>query len=540
MPPLITFLIPIIYTILYPQLLQLDFSNPLTSIASDLELLIIFIGIIFAVLSGLALASDDESYSEGFLPFFIGLFVNGAQLYFALQGNQVNMYYILNLDPMFLTIATASYVLPRKQTTRNVTITIPTLSKSPTANTRNAKRTGQKMKSTPTTRNVTTTANVYFELQGLPPSCTPIIRINGYDKPVYYNNGKFLLKVDYSCSWEALPVNCNGEQYYPDKKRGLATIGYYVIIKYSKTVTPISLSQPSGSVNPTSAQPLPKVPDVWIGSTIGSYKIESLIGEGGTGYVLKGRFSNQEVAIKVLKIDKDPDLFANLAREAFNLAELSKHPNVVKIYAINVDKLVIDKILNGDTLLYVKSPPYIVMELMKGSIYDLMMKDEFFYSQAWRRTVIRAIKKIAEALYYMHSNGYVHMDVKPQNILIDKVPSEPAELDNVNFKLGDMGGAVRVGEKVIQFTPTYAPPEVFLYKAMPVFDVFSLGMTLYVLLTRKIDRPDLQEMNEAFNDLSKVKVARDKLNAWSQNLDEVIRKAILLQATVKDFMNLQY
>ncbi|WP_373469063.1 serine/threonine-protein kinase [Acidianus infernus] len=335
-------------------------------------------------------------------------------------------------------------------------------------------------------------------------------------------------------------MNCNGEQYYPDKKRGLAAIGYYVIINYSKAVTPISVSQPSGSVNPTSAQPLPKVPDVWIGSTIGSYKIESLIGEGGTGYVLKGRFSNQEVAIKVLKIDKDPDLFANLAREAFNLAELSKHPNVVKIYAINVDKLVIDKILNGDTLLYVKSPPYIVMELMKGSIHDLMMKDEFFYSQAWRRTVIRAIKKIAEALYYMHSNGYVHMDVKPQNILIDKVPSEPAELDNVNFKLGDMGGAVRVGEKVIQFTPTYAPPEVFLYKAMPVFDVFSLGMTLYVLLTRKIDRPDLQEMNEAFNDLSKVKVARDKLNAWSQNLDEVIRKAILLQATVKDFMNLQY
>nr|WP_240872375.1 serine/threonine-protein kinase [Acidianus infernus] len=398
------------------------------------------------------------------------------------------------------------------------------------------------MKSTPTsnTRNVTTTANVYFELQGLPPSCTPIIRINGYDKPVYYNNGKFLLKVDYSCVWEALPVNCNGEQYYPDKKSGLATIGDHVIINYSKTVTLISLSQPSGSVNPTSAQPLPKVPDVWIGSTIGSYKIESLIGEGGTGYVLKGRFSNQEVAIKVLKIDKDPDLFANLAREAFNLAELSKHPNVVKIYAINVDKLVIDKILNGDTLLYVKSPPYIVMELMKGSIYDLMMKDEFFYSQAWRRTVIRAIKKIAEALYYMHSNGYVHMDVKPQNILIDKVPSEPAELDNVNFKLGDMGGAVRVGEKVIQFTPTYAPPEVFLYKAMPVFDVFSLGMTLYVLLTRKIDRPDLQEMNEAFNDLSKVKVARDKLNAWSQNLDEVIRKAILLRATIKDFMNLQY
>ncbi|MEJ2771479.1 MULTISPECIES: hypothetical protein [unclassified Stygiolobus] len=51
-------------------------------------------------------------------------------------------------------------------------------------------------------------------------------------------------------------------------------------------------------------------------------------------------------------------------------------------------------------------------------------------------------------------------------------------------------------------------------KASPSFNIFSLGTTLHVLLTREMDRPDLKEMEEAFNgELSKVKIAREKLNA---------------------------
>jgi hypothetical protein len=51
-------------------------------------------------------------------------------------------------------------------------------------------------------------------------------------------------------------------------------------------------------------------------------------------------------------------------------------------------------------------------------------------------------------------------------------------------------------------------------KASPSFSIFSLRMTLHVLLTMEMDSPDLKEMEEAFNgELSKVKIAREKLNA---------------------------
>jgi len=76
-------------------------------------------------------------------------------------------------------------------------------------------------------------------------------------------------------------------------------------------------------------------------------------------------------------------------------------------------------------------------------------------------------------------------------------------------------------------------------KASPSFDIFSLGMTLHVLLTRKMDRPDLKEMEEVFNgELSKVKIAREKLNEWSENLEEIVKKAIRMECGIKDFMTM--
>jgi len=336
----------------------------------------------------------------------------------------------------------------------------------------------------------------------------------------------------------------------------LPPIVYVVLEHYTQksTFQPISQSSYQPNPNPlsgasglftqnlskTPSRPLMGIslnnwdPKVWENHTLSVYKIEKVIGEGGNGYVLKGEYSGKPLAIKVLKLyGSSPDeFFKDLVTEASNLVNLSGHKNVVKIYSVNVDEFVIDSILKGKTDLYVKNPPMIVMEYMDGgTLKDLLTEDMFYYSSEWKRTVLRAICETAEALDYIHSQGFVHMDVKPQNIFLSKRPNDPSELDKVAFKLGDLGSAVRINGKVKQITPEYSPPEVFLESAKPYFDVFALGMTAYVLLTRKIDRPDLNEMNNAIDcyvkgDVSCVKSevekARMKLTQWNVNIDPKI------------------
>lgn len=275
-------------------------------------------------------------------------------------------------------------------------------------------------------------------------------------------------------------------------------------------------------------------PNIWVNRDVSIYRIEKVIGEGGNGYVLKGSYSGKPVAIKVLKLykGKPEEFFKDLAIEASNLINLSSHENIVRIYAINIDEFVIASILNGKPELYLENPPMIVMEYMDGgTLKDLLNDDMFFYSNEWERTILRAICEVAKALDYIHSQGFVHMDVKPQNIFLDKRPNSPSELDKVVFKLGDLGSAIRINGKVRQITPDYSSPEVFTEIAKPYFDIFALGMMAYVLFTRKVDRPDINEMNDAIDcyvkgklDCVKKKVekAKTKLANWDIKVDPKI------------------
>ena len=83
-------------------------------------------------------------------------------------------------------------------------------------------------------------------------------------------------------------------------------------------------------------------------------------------------------------------------------------------------------------------------------------------------------------LAYMHGKGYVHSDVKPQNILLSKKPKDPSDLLSVDFKLGDLGSAVSAGNPVIQVTVEYYPREIFTDVARPsmyssLWALFSIG-----------------------------------------------------------------
>jgi len=497
LPNLLSYFAPVVYwSIFFPNYFSANFSG------------LLLISLV-ALLSGI-LMTDEDSFNSGFGLLILGIIGN----LFVLASPLSVTIKISLLDPVFLTVSFLTWEMNKEEYVNST----------------------QTVYYQPPIGYTTNLMKVTFVLRGLPPNCYPVLEICGMKYTVNnYYQGDYVLELTFNCSWRARRVNCNGILYQPKNRSGYANLGDYIVIEYekAKVITPSVSPKVKNKHNQ-------QIPDCWVGSKISIYEIESIIGEGGTGYVLKGKHSNEEVAIKILKIQKDSnDFFDSLLREASNLIELSNHPNVVRIIAINVDKFLVDEIIKGNKSLYVNNPPFIVTELMRGTIYDLLKDDTFFYSQAWRKNVYRAIKQIAEALSYIHSKGYVHMDVKPQNIFIDRVPSDPSELDYVNFKLGDLGSAVKIGEKPRQLTLEYSPPEALIEKASPSFDVFSLGMTLHVLLTRKMDRPDLKEMEEAFNgELSKVKIAREKLNAWSENLEEIVKKAIRMECSIKDFMTM--
>jgi serine/threonine protein kinase len=201
-----------------------------------------------------------------------------------------------------------------------------------------------------------------------------------------------------------------------------------------------------------------------IGQTLGPYKILEQIGSGGMATVYKAYHAAMErnVAIKVLPANmaQDPNFTARFAQEARTIARL-EHPFILPVYDSGNDKGV----------------HYIVMRYMEaGTLGDLLNK-----RQPDLRYSVRLIQRVAEALDYAHSQGIVHRDIKPNNILIDK-NGQPYLTDFGIAKIVE--GSLNLTGSAIIGTPAYMSPE--QGQGIPVdnrSDIYSLGVMLYEMVT---------------------------------------------------------
>lgn len=224
--------------------------------------------------------------------------------------------------------------------------------------------------------------------------------------------------------------------------------------------------------------------DEWIGARVGDserYEIIGYIGRGGMANVYLGIDHNRnsiEVAIKVpfQRLLSTPSMRERFERESRALVSL-EHPNICRV----IDTGTFHEI------------PFVVLQKLGGkNLRERFRSSELPGTESVAERLFAWLQPIATALDFMHSKGYVHRDVKPENILFD---------ENNHAFLGDFGivRAIKESElpsdSLTRFdswmgTPGYVAPEVGTEKSLDArCDQYSLACVVYVAMTAKAPFP---------------------------------------------------
>ncbi len=240
------------------------------------------------------------------------------------------------------------------------------------------------------------------------------------------------------------------------------------------------------------------------------YRLEALLGQGGMARVYRG-FDvrlKRGVAIKVIDAPfrTDPDYIIRFEREAQAIAQL-KHPHIVGIYRYGEAHGVL----------------YLAMEYIEGADLEAILASYHQDQQSMPfERVNQIIQPICLALDYAHSQGVIHRDVKPSNIMLD-TQGRPILTD---FGLALLDNKTR-GE--IFGTPHYMAPEQVVSSAgaVPQSDLYSVGVILYEIFTGKLPFEAIHPYDLARLHLTESPVSPRQLNpALSPALEAVLLKAL--------------
>lgn len=205
-------------------------------------------------------------------------------------------------------------------------------------------------------------------------------------------------------------------------------------------------------------------------TNIDGFELVNCIATGGVSQVWEVRevASGQSFAMKLLLPEAfaNPEQKAQLKREA-KLGQTFDHPNLIKVYDLRVSK----------------QHAYFTMELFRGVNLKNMLRADLTSVQIRAKKIMECV---VQALAHMHEKGWVHKDVKPDNILCTR----GSEVRLIDFSLAAKSASAltkvmtRKKSVVIQGTRTYIAPELVRREpATTSADIYSLGITLYEILT---------------------------------------------------------
>ncbi len=201
---------------------------------------------------------------------------------------------------------------------------------------------------------------------------------------------------------------------------------------------------------------------------LGRYRIIADVAVGGSARVMRARDERlgRDVAVKLLHphLVADAKWRQRMATEAHAIARLS-HPGIAAVYDVDVE-----------------SPtPVLVMELVEGeSLADVLERE----GPLPPRRVARIGAQVADALYEAHRRGFIHRDVKPGNIILERGSGRARLVDfGIARSLADSADGLEQTGMTVGTLRYMSPEQLAGDPVTPRTDLWSLGVVLYHALT---------------------------------------------------------
>lgn len=256
------------------------------------------------------------------------------------------------------------------------------------------------------------------------------------------------------------------------------------------------------------------------GTSLDGYLIQDCLSTSGgmsAVYLAERIETKRTVALKVAITDPNPNAAAHedvlLQREAELLQRSDlRHSGIVRLYPIPLKYRKPLYVVRASSLS--ENPWYVSMEYLGGGSLKDSLKKISKYSVDWK---LELFYQILLPISFLHSKGYAHRDIKPDNIMFrtplsDKELPAPVFIDFALATNGDEYSSIVMDS----YTPGYAAPERII-NAMPTIghqneiedvkasDIWSLGVILYEILTGKI-------LYKGTKEKVKTTIIREKIN----------------------------
>ncbi len=206
------------------------------------------------------------------------------------------------------------------------------------------------------------------------------------------------------------------------------------------------------------------------------YEITGILGSGSTSSVYRGRDTSvpgtPELAIKIISKNLHPHLQARLAGE-YEIASGLDHPGLVRIMDLGKVRSAHPDIFAGSL--------FMVSEILEGRFLDRGL-DPSWSERKRISTLWQVLLDTASVLDLIHRKGLIHRDIKPANL----------SLCDGMVRVCDLGLAVPIGSGLPAGTPGFVAPEVLSGNQDPRSDLYSLGATIYWLVTGRPPRSSAQ------------------------------------------------
>jgi eukaryotic-like serine/threonine-protein kinase len=263
---------------------------------------------------------------------------------------------------------------------------------------------------------------------------------------------------------------------------------------------------------------------ITVGDQIGDYEVTGILGVGGMGQVYQVRhtISHRIEALKVLAPGRamTNEIVGRFLREIQLLASLH-HPNITALH----------------TAFRYEGELIMIMEFVEG----LTLSAKLSASPMMLGTSLNHTQQVLAGLAYAHERGVIHRDVKPSNIMIS---------NNGQVKLLDFGLAVPLLGPELTRTGTvlgslhYMSPEQVLGEQIDArSDVYSVGVTLYQLITGRVPFDGASEYSIANGHLNSEPINPIKINSeLPVRLSEIVLKSLAKSPadryqTAKEFLD---